>query len=113
MDTDRLPFFLGRVREWWGVAEALRARGVPEGDRALTVWREAAWCHLLLTAGRHQALVMWLRVVVREVTGVPAPENDLPGDEGETLRAAAELFDRLRTAVGARFPLASSLPSAA
>jgi hypothetical protein len=53
-----LPFFLERAREWRAVADALRARGVPDGDPALWVWREAAWCHLLFT--RADTTSSWL-----------------------------------------------------
>ncbi len=42
MAGDRLPFFLALARDWWGVADALRAAGAPPDDPALTALREAA-----------------------------------------------------------------------
>ena len=72
MSTERETYFLALAQEWWDTAAALRARGVPEGDPALGVWREAAWCHLLFTRGHHAAVVTRLRAVVLDVTGVPA-----------------------------------------
>jgi hypothetical protein len=96
-----LPFFLRQALDWWAAAESLRARGVPDWDPALTVWREAAWCHLLFAAGRHGAIIDRLRVVVREVTGV---------DPTEDLRAAGALFDKLRSAVSERYPGLFGLP---
>jgi hypothetical protein len=49
-EQDR-DYFLRAGVEWVRVADALRAAGAPEQDPALGVWREAAWCHLLFTAG--------------------------------------------------------------
>lgn len=70
MNTDRQPYFLALAQEWWAAAAALRARGVDESDPALGVWREAAWCHLLVARGHFAAVVTRLRAVAREVAGV-------------------------------------------
>lgn len=86
-----LPYFLMRAREWREVAGALRDAGVPDGHPLLTVWREAAWCHLLLERGLDP--VAHLRRVVARVTGRPPPE---------AAADAEALFARLRAAV--RFP---------
>lgn len=83
-----LPYYLARAREWRAVTDALRAAGVPPGDPLLTVWREAAWCHLL--EGRGLPAVAHLRRVAHAVTGDPPPYD------------SAAVFARLRAA--ARFP---------
>ena len=98
-----LPFFLAVAREWRGVADRLRARGVPAGDPLLGVWREAAWCHVLFARGLHAAAAARLRVVVRDVTGVfPPPGEDVP-----------DMFSRLRGVASARHPEVFVLPTAA
>jgi hypothetical protein len=89
-------YFLDRAVEWRLIADELRAHGAPEDDPALRVWREAAWCHVLLRAGREQAAFDCLRRLVRVVTGQPAPEQTSP----------VALFVRLRAAVSARYPAA-------
>ncbi len=76
MASDRLPFFLALAREWWGVADVLRARGAPPDDPALTVWREAAWCHLLFAAGKDTAALPRLRAVACDATGIPPNRTD-------------------------------------
>jgi hypothetical protein len=107
MDTDRLPYFLALTRDWWAAADALRAVGVPDGDPALTVWREAAWCHVLFGRGLYHAALASLRAAVRRVTGVPLPDPSLPpATETEALSVAADLFGRLRAVVAARHPRA-------
>ncbi len=108
MSTDRLPFFLALAQEWWDAAIVLRARGVPEGDPALGVCREAAWCHLMFARGRHAAVVARLPAVVRAVTGVSIPVPSPTGRDG-AVSAAADLFALLRTAVSARYPTAFDL----
>jgi hypothetical protein len=108
-----LPYFLGLARDWRAVADSLRAAGVPEGDAALTVWREAAWCHLMFAAGRHDAALARLRMALREVTGLQPEPAPVPASEGDALAAALELFERLRDAVAARFPGAFARPAAA
>jgi hypothetical protein len=95
MNTDRLPLFVGLAKQWWTVAGYLRARGVPEGDPILGIWREAAWCHLMFDRGLASVALSRLRVVVRNVTGT------LPLD---TDKAATDLFDQLRDVVSARYP---------
>lgn len=112
MSTDRLPFFLALAQEWWDAAIVLRARGVPEGDPALGVWREAAWCHLMLARGKHTAAVARLPAVVRAVTGVSIPVP-LPAGRDEAVSVAADLFAVLRTAVSVRYPTAFGLTVAA
>lgn len=92
-------FFLDRAVEWRLIADELRAQGVPEDEPALRVWREAAWCHLLLEAGRERAALDCLRAAVCAVTGRSAPENASP----------ATLFVRLRATVSARHPGAFGL----
>src|SRR5262245_51062156 len=100
MSPKQLPFLLARAREWRVAADDLPARGVLEGDPALAVWREAAWCHLLLTRGLYGAAVARLRVVFRDVTGVSSPEPvSRPRCEADVLAVAADLFTRLRAAV--------------
>jgi hypothetical protein len=100
-EPDR-DFFLLTGIEWAAVAatsadEALRAT-------AAVLAREAAYCHLLFRAGKHAAVLARLRAVYEEVVGVRLPEPNsrrpTPG-AAETLAAAADLFDRLRRAVGA------------
>src|SRR4051794_22357187 len=108
-----MPFFLGQALEWWDVAERLRARGVPDWEPALGVWREAAWSHLLLNAGNYAEVIANLRGVVREVTGVAPPDTTLPEHASQALSAAAELFDELRSAVSERYPGLLGLPRAA
>ena len=98
-----LPFFLALASEWRDVADRLRAWGVPEGHPLLSVWREAAWCHLLFARGLDAAAVARLRTVVRDVTGTAPAENETAGD----------LFARLRDAVSARYPDVFTLPTAA
>src|SRR5438067_1145444 len=114
MHPDQLPFFLDRAREWWAVADTLRACGVPPDHPALGVWREAAWCHLLLVRGRYPAIVSCLRRVLREMTGSVAPApSPLPASAAEALCAAADLFPRLRSTVASSYPIALSQLSAA
>ena len=113
MASDRLPFFLALAREWWGVADALRARGAPPDDPALTVWREAAWCHLLFATGKYAPAVARLRVVVREATGIQPQPGGQPADQAEALGIAADLFTRMKAAVCARHPAAFGRPVAA
>jgi hypothetical protein len=112
-EPDR-DFFLRAGAEWLAVADALRAAGVPGGDPALGVWREAAWCHLLFADGNYPALVLPLRAVLANVLGVPAPDAPAAGaNRAEVLAAAADIFGRLRLAVSARYPLAFGRPAAA
>ena len=92
-------FFLDRAVEWRLIADELRAYGVPEGDPVLRVWRDAAWCHLLLEAGREQAALDCLRAVVNMVTGRAACSDVGP----------ARLFALLRATVSARYPSAFGL----
>ena len=114
MKTNRQPYFLALAQEWWDAAAVLRARGVPEGDPVLGVWREAAWCHLLVARGHFAAVVTRLRAVAREVAGVhPSVPATVPADETEAASAAVELFAVLRAAVTARHPTAFGLTAAA
>jgi hypothetical protein len=83
-----LPDFLARAREWRAVADALRAAGLPPGHPLLSVWREAAWCHLLERRG--QPPLPWLRRAVLALTGRPPPDD------------ADALFARLRSAATTR-----------
>ena len=98
-----LPYFLRLARQWRAAADRLRAEGLPEGHPLLGVWREAAWCHLMFSRGLPAAALARLRVAVRAVTGVTPP-----GDETTT-----DLIARLRDALAARDPKASSCPTAA
>jgi hypothetical protein len=111
--VEQLPFFLARAREWWVAADRLRAR-VPDGDPVLTVWREAAWAHLLLTKGRFGAAAKRLREVFRAVTAVDPPSLvPPPRCEDDVLAVAADLFAHLRSIVSARHPAAFDRPVAA
>jgi hypothetical protein len=92
------------------VADELRARGVREGEPVLGVWREAAWCHLLFAAGKYAGAVARLRVVLGDVTGAPAHALPRTTTRGEALRAAVDVFDRLRVAVDALHPGAFTNP---
>lgn len=92
-------FFLDRAVEWRLIADELREEGVPEHDPALRVWREAAWCHLLLNAGHEREALDCLRVAVSRVTGRPEPAHAGP----------ATLFAHLHAAVSARYPSAFGL----
>ena len=83
-----------------------------EGDPALGVWREAAWCHLLFTRGHYAAVVTRLGAVVLDVTGVSVTVP-VPVDEAESVDAAADLFAQLRFTVSARHPMVFGLPVAA
>jgi hypothetical protein len=107
-----LPFFLARAREWRVVADELRARGVREGDPLLTVWREAAWCDLLLTRGRYATAVNHLRGLLRDVTGAPTSVALAPTSEADVLAVAADVFTGLRAFVTARYPAAFGRPAA-
>src|SRR4051812_43391578 len=100
--AERLPFFLEKAREWRAVADALRARGVSEDDPALTVWREAAWCHLLLMKGRHDLIVERLKVVFRDLSGAPTAPTPRGIRPCELLAVAVDLFEWLRAAVSVR-----------
>ena len=68
MPAERLPYLLARAQDWRAAADALRAAGVREGDPALTVWREAAWCHVQIARGRYEAALFPVRRTVRAVT---------------------------------------------
>jgi hypothetical protein len=107
-----LPFLLARAREWRVIADELRARGIREGDPVLTVWREAAWCHLLLTRGRFSTAVNHLRELLLSVTGEPPDPSLAPTSEADVLAVAADVFTRLRAFVAARFPAAFGRPAA-
>lgn len=80
-----LPYFLARARQWRDVADALRAAGLPPGHPLLSVWREAAWCHLL--HGRGHPPLPRLRQLVPALTG-RLPPGDADGLFA-ALRAAA------------------------
>ena len=107
-----LPFFLSQASEWRAVADALRARGVPEADPALSVWREAAWCHLLLMKGRPDLIVERLKAVFRELSGAPTAPTPRSARPCELLAAAVDLFEWLRAAVSVRHPDAFRRPAA-
>lgn len=85
-----LPYYLARAREWRAVAEALSAAGLPPSHPLLSVWREAAWCHLLERWGRPP--VAHLRQGIHALTGEPLADDP------------AALFARLRSAATAAFP---------
>jgi hypothetical protein len=106
-----LPFFLERAREWRAVADALRARGVPEGDPALWVWREAAWCHLLHARSRHDLIVARLKAVFCELSGASTAPTPRGLRAAELLACAVDLFEWLRAAASVRHP--DLLPTAA
>jgi hypothetical protein len=96
-------FFLEAGIEWVRVADAVR--GIPSGDEplravALGLWREAAWCHVLFTAGKNTALLTRLRTILAEAGLDPVQQSG--GDE--VLAAAADIFGRLRLAVADRYP---------
>ena len=112
MSTDRLPYFLALAQEWREIAAVLRAREVPEGDPALGVWREAAWCHLLAARGHHAAIGTRLQAIVREVTGKP-PAIPAAAPVDEAVSVAADLVALLRAAVSVHHPTAFGLTAAA
>jgi hypothetical protein len=95
--------FLALAMEWRALADGLRARGVPETDPALSVWREAAWCHTLVERGLHAHLLTRLLPLAHAVTGRPV-EPGRPATEADAVAAAAELFGRLRAVVSTRHP---------
>ena len=106
-----VPYFLERAREWRAVADAPRARGVPEDEPALWVWREAAWCHLLLSWGRDDLVVARLGEVLLRVSGM----STVPASQGRgksTLAVAADLFEWLWAAASVRYPSAFVRPAA-
>jgi hypothetical protein len=107
-----LPFFLERAREWWAIADRLREVGVPEHDPALWVWREAAWCHLLLTRGRNDLIVDRLKAVFRDVSGAPTAPTPRGIRTAEHLASAVDLFEWLRAAVSVRHPSVFGRPAA-
>lgn len=113
MASEPLPFFLAHAREWWAVADALRAAGARPDAPALTVWREAAWCHLLFAAGKYAAALVRLRVVTGDVIGVPLESTQVPSDRAAALSEAADLFARMKAAVSVRHPAAFGRPVAA
>ena len=113
MASEHLPFFLAHAREWWAVADTLRAIGVRPADPALSVWREAAWCHLLFAAGKHAAALERLRAVDRDVIGVPPEYAPVPSDQAAALAEAAERLARMKAAVIARYSAAFAQPVAA
>jgi hypothetical protein len=113
MGTGRLPFFLALARDWRAAADTLRAGGVPDADPARRVWREAAWCHVLFARRQYHAALASLRAVVRAVTGESLDAITQPSTAAEAATAAADLFDRLRAAVSARYPHAFCRPAAA
>ena len=98
-----LPFLLAVAREWRGVADRLRARGMSGGDPLLGVWREAAWSHVMFARGLHAAATARLRLVVRDVIGVFPPTGE----------DVADMFSRLREVASARYPEVFVLPTAA
>ena len=112
MSADRVEFFIERAREWWDIADALRA-WVPPHDPLLWVWREAAWCHLLLTASRYDAVVFRLLTVFWDLTGTMPDVSPRPTNQAETLAAAADLFLQLRDVVSARLAHVFGRPTAA
>jgi hypothetical protein len=89
MAGERLPFFLAHARGWRAAADALRAAGVRQGGPALSVWREAAWCHLLSWAGKYASALTQPRVVCRDVTGASPPAVPVAVCEFEALDLAA------------------------
>lgn len=113
MASDRMPFFLVYAREWWAIADVLRASGGRPDDPALGVWREAAWCHLLFAAGKYAASLVWLRAVARDVIGAPLESAPVPSGRAAALSEAADLFARMKFAVTARHPAAFGQPVAA
>jgi hypothetical protein len=114
MSCERLPFFLELACEWWAIADALRERGAPPEDPALRVWREAAWCHLLLKAGRYDAIMTRLWIVLREFDAEVLPgSGPRPTNEAEAVSVATDLFDNLLLAVFARHPLVLGRPTTA
>ena len=112
MVAERLTFFLDKAREWWSVSDALRSRGVPEHDPALWVWREAAWCHLLLMKGRHDLIVERLKAVFLNLSGAPTTPTPRGARPCEFLAAAVDLFEWLRAAVSVRHPDVFARPAA-
>ena len=95
--------FLDLAMEWRALADALWARGVAKDDPVLTVWREAAWCQVLLDQGLYPHLLTRLLPAVREVTGGPV-ERARPATEAEAVEAAHELFGRLKASLSSRYP---------
>jgi hypothetical protein len=100
-----MAFLLEYAMEWRSAADELRARGVEDGAPALGVWREAAWCHLLLKDGRHDVVIDRLRALLRQVVGADsAVLGPRLVDGVEALVFAADVFDQLRSAISAQYP---------
>jgi hypothetical protein len=114
-EPDR-DFFLRACVEWAHAADAVRDTSRDRDDPlrrvALALYREAAWCHLLLAAGRRDALLAHLRTLGELL---PPEEREryrarwrhlhAPGCRpGEVEAMAADLFGSLRRAVAGRYP---------
>lgn len=107
-------FFMDLACEWWAIADVLREHGVPPEDPALTVWREAAWCYLLLKDGRYDVILPRLRKVLRKFGAEVLPRSGpRPTSEAEAVSAATDLFNYLLVAVSARHALVLGRPTAA
>lgn len=102
-------YFLRIGVEWARIATAIRAHYPNATDSfALGLWRKAAWCHLLFTAGKQSALLKQLRVLWATASQTYLFDahrlnlNEIP--------LSATIFDLLRSVVVERYPAAFATP---
>jgi hypothetical protein len=102
--------FLRAAVEWTAIANAIRvAYPTAVGSFHTTVtglYREAAWCHLLVRAGRESAAVAHLQAICGRMFGDRLAQRDGTG----AVEVATEFFHRFGSAAGARYPAAFKAP---
>ncbi len=102
--------FLRAGVEWAALARAIR-RAYPAAtgsfhETVLSLHREAAWCHLLVRAGRTGSVVARLQAVYGGMFGDRLPHTD----GTEVLALANEFFRRYRVAAAMRYPRVFDFP---
>jgi hypothetical protein len=104
-------FFLRRAVEWAAIADAIRV-AYPTGTGSFHwtvtgLYREAAWCHLLVRAGRYGAAAARLQKIYGKLFGdrIPCAEPT-DSDGAEVSAVATEFFRRFRSAAVKRYAAA-------
>lgn len=107
-------FFMRAAVEWVTIADAVRVvypTATGSFHKVVTsLYREAAWCHILFQAGRYSAAMTQLQAIYERyerLFGERIPHDNLTQTDGtELFVVATEFFRRFRSAAVKRYSAA-------